>query len=106
MIRTLLEIGPLRLLLLGFALVIMILAPDGQVQEVRAGWGLVTTVLVPALAPMVVMGLLLDALMNRVWMAGASEAARPRHRRILWLNLLASGAVLIALYPFLRSLAG
>lgn len=105
MIRALLDIGPLRLLLLGLALLIMILAPTGQVEEARAGWDLVPTVLVPALAPMVLMGLLLDALMSRVWMSSAAPDAQPRYRRIMRLNLLACVAILIALYPFLRSLA-
>jgi hypothetical protein len=101
----LLQIGPMRLLLLAIALTLVILAPDGSAREVREGWALVTNVLIPALSPVVLMGLLLDALMSRVWMIDAEITARSRYRRILWLNLAASGALVLAFVPYLRSLA-
>jgi hypothetical protein len=100
-----LQIGPMRLLLLGIALLLIVLAPGGDVREAREGWALVTNVLVPALSPVVLMGLLLDALMSRVWMVDAEVPARSRYRRILWLNLAASGALILAFVPYLRSLA-
>ena len=99
------QIGPMRLLLLGIALTLAILAPGGDAHEVREGWALFTNVLVPALSPVVLMGLLLDALMSRVWMVDAEPAARARYRRILWLNLAACGALVLAFVPYLRSLA-
>lgn len=99
------QIGPMRLLLLGIALLLIVLAPAGDAREVREGWALVTNVLVPALSPVVLMGLLLDALMSRVWMVEAEAPARVRYRRILWLNLAASGALVLAFVPYLRSLA-
>jgi hypothetical protein len=101
----LLQIGPMRLLLLAIALTLVILAPDGSAREVREGWALVTNVLIPALSPVVLMGLLLDALMSRVWMIDAEAPARSRYRRILWLNLAASGALVLAFVPYVRSLA-
>ena len=99
------QIGPMRLLLLGIALLLIVLAPTGNAQEAREGWALVINVLIPALSPVVLMGLLLDALMSRVWMIDAEAAARSRYRRILWLNLAASGAMVLAFVPYLRSLA-
>ena len=101
----LLQIGPMRLLLLAIALTLAILAPDGSAREVREGWALVTNVLIPALSPVVLMGLLLDALMSRVWMIDAEAPVRSRYRRILWLNLAASGALVLAFVPYVRSLA-
>lgn len=101
----LLQIGPMRLLLLAITLSLVVLAPVGDAREVRDGWALVTNVLVPALSPVVLMGLLLDALMSRVWMIDAEAPARGRYRRILWLNLAASAALVLAFVPYLRSLA-
>lgn len=95
----------MRLLLLGIALLLIILAPGGDAHDVREGWALVTNVLIPALSPVVFMGLLLDALMSRVWMIDADQEARIRYRRILWLNLAASAAMVLAFVPYLRSLA-
>lgn len=99
------QIGPMRVLLLGIALLLIVLAPGGDAREVREGWALVTNVLIPALSPVVLMGLLLDALMSRVWMVDAEAPARARYRRILWLNLAASAALVLAFVPYLRSLA-
>ena len=95
----------MRLLLLGIALLLIILAPGGDAHDVREGWALVTNVLIPALSPVVLMGLLLDALMSRVWMIDADQEVRSRYRRILWLNLAASAAMVLAFVPYLRSLA-
>jgi hypothetical protein len=99
------QIGPMRLLLLAITLSLIILVPGGDAREAREGWALVTNVLIPALSPVVLMGLLLDALMSRVWMIDAEPAARSRYRGILWLNLGASAALVLAFVPYLRSLA-
>ena len=71
----------------------------------REGWELVTTVLVPALSPMVLMVLLLDALMSRVWMAERSDEDRLRYRQIIWLNLTLSLILILAFMPYFSSLA-
>lgn len=98
------QIGPLRILLFGITLAIIALAPDGGVTEAHEGWALVPTVLIPALTPMVLMGLLLDAIMSRVWMVSASAEERPRYRRLLWANLAFGTALVIAFIPFIQSL--
>jgi hypothetical protein len=104
-VRFLFQIGPMRLLLLAITLLLIVLAPGGDARESREGWMLVTNILIPALSPVVLMGLLLDALMSRVWMIDAEAPARSRYRHILWLNLAASGALVLAFVPYMRSLA-
>ncbi len=99
------QIGPLRLMLFSLAVLIILLAPSGDSGETREGWALVPTVLIPALTPMVLMALLLDALMNRVWMVDATTSDRPRFRRVMWLNLAIGTAMIIAFIPYLQSLS-
>ena len=99
------SIGPLRLMLATVALGIIVLAPGGDVQETRTGMALVSTVLVPALSPMVLMVLLLDALMSRVWMSEQEEAQRKRFRNIIRLNLGLSALLVVAMSPYFISLA-
>jgi hypothetical protein len=97
-------LGPLRLMLAFLTLTLVVLAPDADVREQREGWALVTTVVVPALSPMVLMVLFLDALMSRVWMADRSEAGRLRYRRILWLDLALGLLLVIAFIPYFSQL--
>lgn len=98
------QLGPMRWILLSLGLCIAAFAPDGQTVEAREGWALVSTVLLPALSPIVLMGLWLDALMSRVWMVESTPEVRSRYTRIFWINLGVSVILIIAFIPFLRTL--
>lgn len=96
------QLGPLRLMLLTLAVAVAILAPPADTPLNYAGWGLVLTVLVPVIAPIVFMVLLLDALMARVFMAETESSERQRLKAILILNLVvAAGLLLIFLRYYL-----
>jgi hypothetical protein len=55
--------GTLRILLLALALLLIVLMPFADVSLPPQGWGLLFGTVLPAVAPMVVMVLMLDALM-------------------------------------------
>ena len=99
------QIGPLRITLLTLGLLIIAFVPKDQIQEARSGWALATSVLIPALSPLVIMGLLLDALMSRVWMIDADLNEKHRLRRILWINISMSAIIVVAMIPYLQALA-
>src|SRR5205085_7750756 len=69
-------LGPLRLALLAFALVVLALMPAPGVKAAFAGWAMIPTVVLPVLAPLVFLGLLLDALMSSVFLIDAVSLRR------------------------------
>ncbi len=91
-------LGPLRLVLMAGAAVLVLLLPWPGVEA-----GPVRTVVVPALGPIVFFVLLLDALMSRVNMIEADDRARARYRRCIQADLAAAGVLLLAWLPYFLS---
>ena len=104
--QLLVDLGALRLMLGGLAVLMVVFAPSVSIETQRSGWGLVVTGVLPALGPMVFMVLLLDMLMSRVLMIDTDTAGHRRYRRAM---LYDGGLVLIMLLawlPFLIYLIG
>jgi hypothetical protein len=98
------NLGPLRLGLFCAALALSVAVPAPGARAVYEGWGLVTSVLLPVLAPLMFMGLLLDALMARVFASDAEGAARSRLRAVSWINLLIAVVLLLRWLPYYAAL--
>ncbi len=94
------ELGVLRLALLAGALAAVLFMPAPGTRAVYSGWPLVTTVLVPVLAPIVFMVLLLDALMARLFLTDAEGGARRRFRTAILVNLVAAAVLLLRWMPY------
>ena len=97
------DLGPLRVFLVLFVLVVMALAPAPGTAAVFDGWEMVPTLLAPVLAPILLQVLLLDALMSRVLMSAQLGAERARFRRILWVNLAMAGLSVLWWLPYFIS---
>ncbi|HEX9627819.1 MAG TPA: hypothetical protein VGA00_12840 [Acidiferrobacterales bacterium] len=100
------ELGVLRLVLVALALICLALMPPAGAAVGYSGWPLVRTVLVPVVAPLVFMVLLLDALMSAVFLADQRGPARRRYARILAVDLVAAGLLLVFWLPFYLALGG
>jgi hypothetical protein len=98
------NLGPLRLGLFCAALVLSVAVPAPGARAVYEGWGLLTSVLLPVLAPLMFMGLLLDALMTRIFAGDAEGAARSRLRAISWINLAIAVVLLLRWLPYYAAL--
>jgi hypothetical protein len=98
------RLGPLRVVLLLCVALILVLTPAPGTQAIYGGWGLVRTVLVPVLAPLLFMVLLLDALMARVFMSDAEGDARRRLRAIVLLDLVVAGVLVLVWIPYYMAL--
>lgn len=98
------RLGPLRLTLLAAAVLVVVFAPAPGTPAVYHGWALARTVLLPVLAPLVVMVLLLDALMARVFLSDAEGEARLRLRAAVRADLLAALAVVLYWLPYFMAL--
>lgn len=98
------QLGALRVALIAGAIVDMLVAPAPGTPVVYAGVQLVTTLIVPVLAPILLQVLLLDALMGRVLMSSHTGAERARYRRIVIVNLVIVFALVLRWTPYFLAL--
>ena len=97
----LLRLGLLRIKLYALALIVIIFSPlPGTAADYQ--WpGIVVTVVMPALAPLVFMVVLFDAVMSKVV---ASDASSQRGQRIFLTGLILASIVLLRWLPYLLAL--
>jgi hypothetical protein len=101
------QMGVLRVVLIALVILDMLAAPRPGTAAVYSGWEVVTTLILPVLAPILLQVLLLDALMGRVLMSSSKGAERARYRRIMVVNLMFSAALVLWWLPyFLKLFAG
>lgn len=98
------NLGGLRVVLLVAVVILLILVPTPGTRAVYSGWPLITTLLVPVLAPLVFMLLLLDALMAWVFLTDAVGGTRRRWRAIVFINLIAAIVLLLRWLPYYAAL--
>ena len=98
------KLGPLRIALAGCAIIAIFFAPQPGMQLVLYGTGVFTTLLIPVLAPLIFMGLLLDALMSRVRHIDADIEEKKRYKLIIIVNLVLALTILITWLPFIFAL--
>jgi hypothetical protein len=97
------RLGVLRILLLLATLALLFSAPVPGTRPIFHGWGMIPTLIMPTLAPLVFMVLLLDAMMSAVFMADTHGAERARRRRVAILQLSLAAALAVAWYPYFRA---
>ena len=97
----LLHLGLLRIKLYALAVVVIIFTPlPGTVADYQ--WpGIVVTVVMPALAPLVFMVVLFDAVMSKVVASGTHS---PRAQRIFLTGLILASIILLRWLPYLLAL--
>jgi hypothetical protein len=98
------QFGLMRLVLACMALALIFFVPAPGTPPVYQGLGLIPTVLVPVLAPILFMVLMLDVLMASVFMIDKKGAARARYRMIQLLNLALAVALVLFWIPYFRGL--
>lgn len=96
------DIGGMRLTLVGltFLSLPLVLLADTRPQ----GIGVLTAYIVPALVVLFFFVLMLDALMNRVFMIEQPPEVQTVRRRRMWLDLVAAASILIVWGTFFRTL--
>ena len=104
MIEFLKQIKPLRIMLALLALSILVLRPEPGALPNYAGFELVTTLLAPTLAPIVLMLLFLDALMSQVLSRAQEGVEKLRHGRIVKFDLILALALLVYWLPYFYAL--
>lgn len=98
------QLRPLRAALILGAIITILGKPAAGTAVAYTGWEMVSTLLLPVLAPLIFMLLMLDALMSRVWMSEAEGEEWKRLRLVFRVDLIV-GLVLLAYWlPYFISL--
>ena len=98
------QMGVLRVVLASGAIVDILVAPNPGTAVIYSGWAVLTTLVAPVLAPILLQVLLLDALMGRVLMSSNEGAERARYRRIMIVDLVVAGALVLGWAPYFIAL--
>ncbi len=96
------QIGGMRLTLVGLSLLSLPMVLFADMQP--SGIGVMTAYIIPALVVLFFFVLMLDALMNRVFMIEQPEAVQQVRRQRMWLDLFAGIAILIVWGSYFRTL--
>ncbi len=102
MTSSLSDIGGMRLALLVSALITLPLVVFANMEP--KGIGVMTAYVVPSLVVILFFVLLLDALMNRVFMIEQEDDIRAVRRRRMWLDLAAAAMLLVIWGSYFRTL--
>lgn len=102
MMNVLQQIGGMRLALIGFAVFSLPLVFFADMEP--EGIGVLTAYVVPSLVVIFFFVLMLDALMNRVFMIEQPPGIQATRRKRMWLDLAAGGAILIVWGTYFRTL--
>ena len=98
------RLGTLRIVLALTVVVMLFASPAPGTHPVYHGWGMIPTLIVPTLAPIVFMVLLLDAMMSAVFMVDKRGAERARLKYIVFLHLLLAATLIAVWYPYFRAI--
>lgn len=98
------ELGVLRVMLLITTAAVIALVPAAHTPAGYEGWAMITTLVAPALAPIIFMGWLFDSLMCLVVRSSASAPGRLRLRRIVWTDLTAATLLALDTAPYLATI--
>ena len=94
------QLKPLRIGLYCIAIVFCVFAPAAGAPAIYEGIGVLQTLVLPSLVPLVFMVLLLDSLMNRVWMGDSEGDVRAAHKARMLVDLLVTTIVFVVWIPF------
>ena len=97
------ELGILRIGLGIISIIFMFCAPSSGATVAMAGWGVLRTLIMPAIVPLICMVLLFDALMSRVMIADKTANQARRFKTIIIINLGLVALLVIAWSPYLLS---
>ena len=104
LVTYLIGLGPLRIMLGSAAITMMVMRPASGAEAIYEGWAVYPTLLFPALAPIVFMVLMLDALMSRVLLNDKQGSEKARLQRAMWTDLGIGGLSLVVWYSYFSQL--
>lgn len=98
------SLGFLRLSLLAFAILNIALRPAPGAAIVHTGPELITTLIAPAAAPIILLVIMFDALMSKVRASDAEGEEETKFTRIMFIELAMAIILVIAWFPYFIAL--
>ena len=100
----LLDLRPMRIVLLSMVLISIIFRPAPEAEIIYEGWPVFSTLLLPVLSPILLMLLWLDSLIAKLWSTQTEGKEQKRYKMILWVNLISSLIFIFVWYPYFKAL--
>lgn len=98
------SLGFLRLSLLGLAILNIALRPEPGAVVVHSGSELISTLIAPASAPIILMVIMFDALMSKVRASDAEGEQETDFTRIMFIEMAMAIILVIAWFPYFVAL--
>ena len=100
----LLDLRPMRVVLLLMVLVSIIFRPAPGTEIVYEGWPVFSSLLLPVFSPILLMLLWLDSLIAKLWSTQTEGKEQKRYKMILRTNLIMSLVFILVWYPYFKAL--
>jgi len=101
----LVDLRPMRVVLLFVVLISIIFKPVPGTEIVYEGWPVFSTLLLPVFSPILLMLLWLDSLIAKLWSTQTQGKEQARYKMILRINLVLSLIFIIVWWPYFKALA-
>ena len=98
------SLGFLRLALIVLAIINILMSPSPGATAAREGLEILTTLVAPAMAPILMTVLLFDALMSKVRASDSSGEERIKFTHIMLVELATVTILIIAWFPYFIAL--
>lgn len=100
----LLDLRPMRVILLLMVLVSIVFRPAPGTEIVYEGWPVFSSLLLPVFSPILLMLLWLDSLIAKLWSTQTEGKEQKRYKMILRTNLTMSLVFILIWYPYFKAL--
>jgi len=101
----LVDLRPMRVVLLLVVLISIIFKPEPGTEIVYEGWPVFSTLLLPVFSPILLMLLWLDSLIAKLWSTQTQGKEQARYKMILRINLVLSLIFIVVWWPYFKALA-
>lgn len=98
------SLGFLRLALIALAIINILLCPAPGTTAAHEGLEIISTLVAPAAAPILLMVLLFDALMSKIRAGDTNDEERIKFTRIMFIELATVIILVIAWFPYFIAL--
>ena len=100
----LLDLRPMRVILLLMVLISIVFRPAPGTEIVYEGWPVFSSLLLPVFSPILLMLLWLDSLIAKLWSTQTEGKEQKRYKMILRTNLTMSLVFVLIWYPYFKAL--
>lgn len=100
MLSILTKLRPMRVVLISMAILSLIFKAKIGTPVSYEGWPMIETVIIPVMAPLLIMVLLLDSLIATIWFTQTTGDEKNRYKLVLGVNLVTVITMLSLWIPF------